>query len=164
MKKKVATTLAASLVAGFFLLSLGGCGDPPHRGVATPEALEQALKEAYESGDTKRTFSYFYIEGSPKEVQDVMKNLIGGFGSGKLKIQKVEFIPFSDYFSITTEMPGRIDGKKLKWLLQPTHWVVLSAADLSKNPDGLSDATLHYPVAQIQGAWWIVSATFADKN
>jgi hypothetical protein len=88
-----------------------GCSDPPHRGAASPEALTAAIKEGYESGNSKKVFSYFYVEGSPQEVQDLMKEIIHGYGSGELKVQRLDFIPFSDYISVTEEMPGHINGK-----------------------------------------------------
>jgi hypothetical protein len=97
-----------------------------------------------------------------------MKELLSGFGAGKLKVKNINLVRFSDLGS-DVELSGQVNGRKLKWLVQPTHWIVLEAEppsdnQWSSNDIPLSHVQMRYAVAEIKGTWWFIGKTFSSET
>ena len=134
-------------------------GDPEaaQARVSTKEKLKNAVQRAYEGGGDGM-YRLMYTEGMPDELKDLSRQIMS-FGSGKYKITRIEIYAFSEH-KPRGDYPGTFQGRKLKWLFQPTHWIVLETTDPSP-PEGTSmSMKLSLPVGEHEGSWWIVGGTY----
>ena len=91
------------------------------------------------------------------------------FADRKLVLADVKLFRFPDYRP-DSPSPGTFAGRKLKYLTQPTHWVVVETATPSPpsgSPSASGNSTsasakMECPVAQVGGRWQIVGWKFAD--
>ena len=128
-------------------------------------AFSKQIRESYEKKDGEWMLSHSDTNGVPAEIVSAQEQLLKSFwGFGNLEVTSVETFQFGDYKP--TAAPGEFQGRKLRFIGKPTHWVVLRA-ESPKPKSGEESATktqvkLEFPVFQKDGRWWIAGATYAD--
>lgn len=123
------------------------------------------VRESYEKKNGEWMLKHSDTNGVPAEIVSAREQLLKSFwGSGNLEVTSVETFQFEDYRP--TAAPGVFQGRKLRFVGKPTHWVVLRT-ESPKPKSGEESASkaqvkLEFPVFQKDNHWWIAGATYAD--
>lgn len=157
-----AIQVCAILVA----LACGGCGRAQGPASGGLKGLSQDLKVFYERGDTNALVAQISTNGVPPVLLEAMKqSLLLPVSLGKVEVNSSRVFPVSEY-KPTTGVPGVHEGKKLRWAVTPTHWLVL---ETSLQPPSQADGgrlstsiKLEFAVAEIGGRWRIIGPAY-DK-
>jgi hypothetical protein len=124
---------------------------------STVNALATAITNAYTKQDVPAMSSLMYKEGVPPEILAVTTNIPWDFATGPLPVTNVQIKAFADY-KPPMPLPGQYNGKALKWVPMPTHWIIVSQGKM-KN-EIRTETQAQYPVAMKNGVWWIVGITY----
>lgn len=123
------------------------------------------LRGSYEKKDGAWMLGKAEKDGVPVELVAAREQLMRSYwGVGNLKVTSVDTFAFGEY--TPTGAPGEFQGRKLRFVGKPTHWVVLRAA--SPKAKAAEEGTintqvkLEFAVFQKDGAWRIAGATYAD--
>jgi hypothetical protein len=123
------------------------------------------IRESYEKKDGDWILRQTDTNGVPAEIVSAQSQFLKFFyGFGNLEVVSVETFKFVDYKP--TSAPGEFQGRKLRFIGKPTHWVVLKAQS-PKTKSGEEGATktevkLEFAVLQKDGRWGFAGATYED--
>lgn len=136
-----------------FVVALSGFG--AERRAMSVEELARSLKESYVQRDPSVFLSHYYTNGSPPDVREAITNSIAAnWGVGKWVVKNVRVHSISDY-QPTTGVPSEFNGKKLEWLIPPSHWIILET-ELPKDGSLSGQMKIELAVAKKDERWWIV--------
>lgn len=118
-------------------------------------------------------FRHTDTNGIPAEIVSAQQQLLKFlWGVGNLEVASVKVFQFGDYKP--TAAPGEFQGRKLRFVGKPTHWIVLHAESAKAKPGEESasktSVKLEFPVFQKGGRWWIAEppmqtdGTFGDSH
>jgi len=147
-------------------LACSGCGRAQVPASAGVEGLSEDLKVFYERGDTNALVARVSTNGVPPVLLEAMKqSLLLPVSFGKVEVHSSRIFPVSEY-KPTTGVPGVYEGKKLRWAVMPTHWLVLETG-LQPPPqaDGgrlSTNIKLEFAVAEISGRWRIIGPAYDE--
>jgi hypothetical protein len=86
-------------------------------------------------------------------------------GSGNMEVKSVETLRFSDY-TPKRPLPGEFQGRKLRYVGKPTHWIILKTMTTVNLGGSLTNyatqVDFRIPVLQKDGNWTIAGETYAD--
>lgn len=147
-------------------LACSGCGRAQAPASGGLEGLSQDLKVFYERGDTNALVAQVSTSGVPPVLLEAMKqSLLLPVGLGKVEVNSSRVFPVSEY-KPTTGVPGVHEGKKLRWAVMPTHWLVLetSLQPPSQAVGGRLSTSikLEFAVAEIGGQWRIIGPAYDE--
>jgi hypothetical protein len=133
----------------------------------TPSLQEfsQQIRESYEKKDAEWILKHTDTNGVPAEITSAQSQFLKFFfGFGNLEVVSVETFEFAAYKP--SAAPGEFQGRKLRFVGKPTHWVVLKAkspkAESSGESASKNDIKLEFAVFQKNGRWSLAGATYAD--
>lgn len=143
-----------------FFICLSAIGAETTNKLSSLDSFAKQIRTSYEKKDGAWMLQSSYTNGVPAEILAANEKMFRSFwGIGGLQVKSVQTFTASDYEAIAS--PGDLNGKALRHLPKPTHWVVLRA----ESPNGANPKTtveLEFPVFQKDGQWKIVGATYAD--
>ncbi len=129
------------------------------------QGFSKQIRESYEKKDGEWILKHTDTNGVPTEIISAQSQFLKSFfGFGNLEVVGVETFEFAAYKP--TSAPGEFQGRKLRFIGKPTHWVVLKAQS-PKPKDGGESASkteikLEFAVFQKNGRWSFAGATYAD--
>lgn len=125
------------------------------KGPISVEELASRLRHSYQQKNAADFLNNYYVEGTPKDLLSGITNSIAAnWGQGKWVVESVRVIPFSEY-KPTTAVPGEINGKKLKWLIPPSHWIIL-AAKMPKDDPLQGGIKIELAAVRHNDRWWVI--------
>ena len=149
----------------FLMLCLSARAAEKTDSINSLEGFSRLIRESYEKKDGAWMLKHSDTNGVPDEILAAQEQMFRAFwGIGGLEVTSVQTFRFDDYKPVAA--PGEYQGRKLRFITKPTHWVVLKAQspklkDGKPNPVKTSVA-LEFPVIQQKGEWRIVGGTYAD--
>jgi len=147
-------------------LACSGCGRAQVPASGGLEGFSQDLKVFYERGDTNALVAQVSTNGVPPVLLEAMKqSLLLPVSLGKVEVNSSRVFSVSKY-KPTTGVPGVHEGKKLRWAVTPTHWLVLetSLQPPSQAVGGRlsTNIKLEFAVAEIGGQWRIIGPAYDE--
>jgi len=142
----------------------GGCGRAQAPATGGLEGLSENLKVFYERGDTNALVAQVSTNDVPPVLFEAMKqSLLLPVSLGKVEVHSSRVFSVSEY-KPTTGVPGVYEGKKLRWAVMPTHWLVFETSiQPPPQADGGQLSTnikLEFAVAKIDGRWRIIGPAY----
>ena len=125
------------------------------------DGLVEAVRNALEKRDGDAICQLYYTENQPSDLTEIMKHEISTFVSNnRLDLNEIRVFEYADHRP-KTELPGELNGKKLKFLQPPSHWIIASL----KGSNGGAKATLDltFPTREIDGMWKIMGSCYEDE-
>jgi hypothetical protein len=156
----------ARAAVAMIAIQCGGCGRNVPWTPATLESLSGSLKASYEGGDTNALIAQIATNSVPPILLEAMKqSLLLPVSLGKVEVQTVRSYAVSEY-QPTTGVPGVYEGKRLRWAVMPTHWIVLetSCHPLRQAESGRlsTKIKMEFAVAEIDGRWRIIGPVYGE--
>jgi len=148
------------LAACFALGSIPSCSKS---GADDLDGLAELVREAIENNQPRKLYAATYFQGADPEVEKAMRELFESLDFSELPYVSLEVHEFAD-FKPDFELPGNLYGRELKWLVEPSHWIVAKATSNKDEEDSGSYFTLALASALIDGKWRIVGATYAEAE
>ncbi len=129
------------------------------------QSFSKQIRESYEKKNAEWILKHTDTNGVPAEIVSAQSQFLKSFfGFGNLEVASVETFAFGD--DQPTSAPGEFQGRKVRIIGKPTHWVVLKAQS-PKPKSGEESATkteikLEFAVFQKDGRWSFAGATYAN--
>lgn len=147
-------------------VACSGCGRAQVPESGGLESLSEDLKVLYERGDTNALVAQVSTNGVPPVLLEAMKqSLLLPVSLGKVEVHSSRVFPFSEH-KPTTGVPGVYEGKKLRWAVMPTHWLVLETSlEPPPQADGgrlSTNIKLEFAIAEISGRWRIIGPAYDE--
>lgn len=149
----------------FLMLCLSAVAADSRSNKTSLEEFSKQVRKSYEKKDGEWMVKQTETNGVPAEIiQGLSAFLKGWWGTGNLEVTNVETFRFGDYEAQSA--PGQFQGRKLRFVGNPTHWIVLQAGSPKPKPGEQNapkmEAKLECAVFQKDGHWRIAGATYAD--
>ncbi|EMI20959.1 hypothetical protein RMSM_02115 [Rhodopirellula maiorica SM1] len=125
------------------------------------DGLVKSLTNAVESGDGDTLYQLFYTENQPEDLSIMMKQQMTALVSNdSLELNEIRVLDFADHRP-EPELPGELNGKKLKFLQPPSHWIIASMG----GGDGGTNLSLDltFPAREIDGAWKLLGSRYEEE-
>ncbi|MFN9819196.1 MAG: hypothetical protein ACK56K_00655, partial [Akkermansiaceae bacterium] len=74
---------------------------------------------------------------------------------------EIETRAFADY-QPAGDLPGSMNGRPLKWLKEPSHWIIVKASNKDGAGNGAS-LNLDMAAGQVDGTWYLIGPTYAGE-
>ncbi len=129
------------------------------------QSFSKQIRESFERKDSDWIVKHTDTNGVPAEIVSAHSQMLKWFFDyGKLEVASVDTFAFGDYRP--SAAPGEFQGRKLRFIGKPTHWVVLKAQSPKSKPgeeaEARKDIKLEFAVIQKEGRWNLAGATYAD--
>ncbi|MBI1176952.1 hypothetical protein GC207_05880 [bacterium] len=128
-------------------------------------AFAEQLHAAYEKQDGKWMIQHSYTNGVPAEISTAQEQFFSNsWGAGELKVTSINTYRFGDYKPAAA--PGTFGNKNLRFVIEPTHWIVLKAENGPAKKGEEDTIKIHtkmeFPVARVNNQWRIIGVTYAN--
>ncbi|YCM44287.1 hypothetical protein V2O64_23570 [Verrucomicrobiaceae bacterium 227] len=125
------------------------------------DQLKEHVKESLEKNQPEEIGEAIYWKGSDPEIQEAMTEMFSSMDFASLPLVEIELHEL-DAYEPGMDMPGQLNGRKLVWLSEPSHWIV---ADMWSGDESgqVSEFNLCFAAGEVDGKWWLIGAKYSDE-
>lgn len=140
------------------VLALSSCSK---KGSSSLEELGSTIETAIRNNQPSQMADTMYLEGADPEVRKTVSEMFEMFAFSGLEHVDIQTVDFDD-LKPEVDLPGQLHGRPLKWLHQPTHWIVVKASSKGE-PGNQTKLNLELAAGQVDGKWYLMGCTYAGK-
>jgi hypothetical protein len=122
------------------------------------EQFSKQMRQSYEKKDDIWRLNHTDKTGMPSEIVAAVSQQMKEFFDSGIEVTSVETFQFRDY-TPKHPGPGEFQGRRLRYVGVPTHWIVLKGQGAKPIKFGWKH---EIPVCRKNGHWSIVGVAYAD--
>ncbi len=122
--------------------------------------LRVLVEDAITDNRPKSLIKLLHMDGADEDLVKMWEGMISGVdfsGFTKIDVQSHAF----DEFEPDVDLPGEYFGRKLKWLVEPTHWIDAKLSNKDADGNGMG-FNFTFAAGQVDGRWCLIGATYGE--
>jgi hypothetical protein len=119
----------------------------------TVEKLGEMMESAAKDKSAKAFKELLYSKGQPKDLTEATDAMYAVFEQKNLHASKPQIHSIAEHHP-DPNLPGSFQGKELEYLVNPTHWTVVSLSS-AEGANPKMNFKLTFPAAMVDGVWRI---------
>lgn len=140
------------------VIALSSCSQ---KGSSSLKELSSKIEDALRTNQAKQIVDVLYLEGADPEVREAVSEMLDMMVFSEMSQVEIETRAFADYHP-ASDLPGSMNGRPLKWLKEPSHWIIVKASNKDESGNGAS-LNLDLAAGQVEGKWYLIGSTYAGK-
>lgn len=147
-----------SLVLLLAVVLLSSCSK---REFSDLDQLKEHVETSLRANNPDEIKDAFYWEGSDPEIKAAFSGILEGIDNESLPIDKIEVLELNAY-EPDGDLPGHLNGRKLVWLIEPSHWIVAHMSNMDESGNGM-ELDLSFVAAEVNGKWRLIGAGYSEE-